>query len=130
MLPSGTRSGSGQRLTGEELAAWRGMLRVSVRLRRELDRRLSERHGITIADYDPAWPARFESERVRIEAALGDLPIRIEHIGSTAVPGLAAKPIVDILVTVDHRLDVLTVELGAFEFRQPSLQIPVLVVEL
>jgi len=52
MLPSGTRSGSGQRLTGEELAAWRGMLRVSVRLRRELDRRLSERHGITIADYD------------------------------------------------------------------------------
>jgi len=61
-----------------------------------------EQVAITIADYDPAWPARFESERVRIEAELGDLPIRIEHIGSTAVPGLAAKPIVDILVTVDN----------------------------
>jgi GrpB-like predicted nucleotidyltransferase (UPF0157 family) len=55
---------------------------------------------ITIADYDPAWPARFERERVRIEQALGPVAKRIEHIGSTSVPGLAAKPIVDVLVTV------------------------------
>jgi GrpB-like predicted nucleotidyltransferase (UPF0157 family) len=56
--------------------------------------------AITIADYDPAWPTRFGTERARIAQALGDGAIRIEHIGSTAVPGLAAKPIVDILVTV------------------------------
>jgi GrpB-like predicted nucleotidyltransferase (UPF0157 family) len=55
--------------------------------------------SITIADYDPAWPARFKRERARIEDALGGVAVRIEHIGSTAVPGLAAKPIVDILVT-------------------------------
>jgi DNA-binding MarR family transcriptional regulator len=52
MIPPGTRSGPGRRLTGAELAAWRGMLRVSVRVRRELDRRLRERHEISIADYD------------------------------------------------------------------------------
>jgi GrpB-like predicted nucleotidyltransferase (UPF0157 family) len=56
--------------------------------------------AITIADYNPAWPARYERERARIAQALGDSAVRIEHIGSTAVPGLAAKPIVDILVTV------------------------------
>jgi GrpB-like predicted nucleotidyltransferase (UPF0157 family) len=51
-------------------------------------------------DWDPAWPARFEHERARICHALGGLALRVEHIGSTSVPGLAAKPIVDILVTV------------------------------
>jgi GrpB-like predicted nucleotidyltransferase (UPF0157 family) len=59
-----------------------------------------ERRQIVIADYDPAWPVRFEAERERIAGALGDAALRIEHIGSTAVPGLAAKPIVDVLVTV------------------------------
>src|SRR4051794_33833860 len=58
--------------------------------------------SINIADYDTAWPVRFERERARIEKAPGDLVLRIEPIGSTAVPGLAAKPIVDILVTVDN----------------------------
>ena len=57
-----------------------------------------ERREIVIAEPDPAWPARFEAERARIERALG--PVRVQHIGSTAVPGLAAKPIVDILVAV------------------------------
>jgi DNA-binding MarR family transcriptional regulator len=46
------RSRSGQRLTDAELAAWRGLLRVGVRLRRELGSRLQERHGVTMADYD------------------------------------------------------------------------------
>jgi GrpB-like predicted nucleotidyltransferase (UPF0157 family) len=62
-----------------------------------------ERYGggaIAVVDYDPAWPARFEAERAAIAAALGDLARRIEHIGSTAVPGLAAKPIIDLLVEV------------------------------
>jgi GrpB-like predicted nucleotidyltransferase (UPF0157 family) len=63
-----------------------------------------ERRAIVIADPDPAWPRRFEAERERLLAALGDRALRIEHIGSTAVPGLAAKPIVDILVEV-VRLD-------------------------
>src|SRR5829696_5784114 len=59
-----------------------------------------ERRRVVIADYDPAWPQRFEVERERIAAALGDRALRIEHIGSTSVPGLAAKPIVDMLVEV------------------------------
>jgi GrpB-like predicted nucleotidyltransferase (UPF0157 family) len=59
-----------------------------------------ERRRIVIADYDPAWPRRFAVERDRIAAALGERALRIEHVGSTAVEGLAAKPIVDILVEV------------------------------
>jgi GrpB-like predicted nucleotidyltransferase (UPF0157 family) len=59
-----------------------------------------ERREIVLAPSDPAWPARFRSERSRIEAALGPEALHIEHIGSTAVPGLAAKPIVDLLLAV------------------------------
>jgi GrpB-like predicted nucleotidyltransferase (UPF0157 family) len=62
-----------------------------------------ERYGggpIVIADYDPAWPTMFETERGRIERALGSTVTAIEHVGSTAVPGLAAKPIIDILAGV------------------------------
>ena len=55
---------------------------------------------VTLTAWDPAWPARFERERDRIRRALGDVARRVEHIGSTSVAGLAAKPIVDILVTV------------------------------
>jgi len=49
-----------------------------------------------VVDYDPAWPAIFESLRARIASALGSLALRVEHVGSTSVPGLAAKPIIDI----------------------------------
>jgi GrpB-like predicted nucleotidyltransferase (UPF0157 family) len=59
-----------------------------------------ERRAIVIADYDPDWPARFSAQRDRVQRALGPLTMRIEHIGSTAVPGLAAKPVIDMLVTV------------------------------
>jgi GrpB-like predicted nucleotidyltransferase (UPF0157 family) len=60
-----------------------------------------ERHDpIEVVEYDPAWPGRFEAWRVRISGALERLEPRIEHIGSTAVPGLPAKPIIDISVTV------------------------------
>jgi GrpB-like predicted nucleotidyltransferase (UPF0157 family) len=55
---------------------------------------------VRLAEWDPAWSARFERERDRIRQALGAVARRVEHIGSTSVAGLAAKPIVDILVTV------------------------------
>src|SRR5215470_16516872 len=55
-----------------------------------------------ILPYDPAWPTAFAAERDRIRDALGDLAIRIDHNGSTAVPGLAAKPIIDIQVAVER----------------------------
>lgn len=51
---------------------------------------------VIIEDYDPRWPKEFEILRSRIDAVLGPLAAAIEHIGSTAVPGLAAKPIIDI----------------------------------
>jgi GrpB-like predicted nucleotidyltransferase (UPF0157 family) len=60
-----------------------------------------EERVIEIVDYRPAWAERFEGERTRIDAALGSIARSIEHVGSTAVPGLGAKPIVDIMVTVD-----------------------------
>jgi len=71
---------------------------------RELDEALiggRERREIKIVDYDPSWPALFEAEHARVRGALGSRAIRIEHIGSTAVPALAAKPIIDLLVTVE-----------------------------
>ena len=55
---------------------------------------------IELADYDPSWPELFAREARRITVALGERARRIEHVGSTAVPGLAAKPIVDILLVV------------------------------
>ncbi len=58
-----------------------------------------------IAEPDPGWPRRFAAERDRIAAALGASALQIEHIGSTAVPGLAAKPIVDVLLVVERADD-------------------------
>lgn len=55
----------------------------------------------SIVDYDPAWPSNFQAEAERIGWELGELALRIEHVGSTSVPGLAAKPIVDIQISVD-----------------------------
>jgi GrpB-like predicted nucleotidyltransferase (UPF0157 family) len=55
---------------------------------------------ITVVPYDAAWPARFRIESQLIQIALNDLNPQIEHIGSTSVAGLAAKPIIDILVGV------------------------------
>ena len=59
-----------------------------------------EKRPVVLVEYDRGWPGRFERERRRIQNALGEAVTRIEHIGSTAVPGLAAKPIVDVLVTL------------------------------
>ena len=59
-----------------------------------------EKREIVVVDYDPSWPNHFEVHRGRIAAALGPAALRIEHIGSTAVPGLAAKPIIDVQLSV------------------------------
>ena len=55
---------------------------------------------IVIADYDPVWPYVFRREAERISGALGSKAIRIEHAGSTSVPALAAKPVIDIVLAV------------------------------
>lgn len=57
-----------------------------------------KRARIVVADHDPGWAAVFAAERDRVAAAVGDAAAGIEHIGSTAVPGLPAKPIIDIVV--------------------------------
>ena len=60
---------------------------------------------ITLVDYDPAWPALFEREDRRIRAALGDTVLQLEHTGSTSVPGLAAKPCIDMTMVVPDSSD-------------------------
>lgn len=64
-----------------------------------------EKRKVVLAEYNPEWRVRFEVERRRIVTTLGSRVKQIEHVGSTAVPGLAAKPIVDIVVSVDDPLD-------------------------
>jgi GrpB-like predicted nucleotidyltransferase (UPF0157 family) len=60
-----------------------------------------EKRAIVIEEYDPAWPARFEQAKASLADALGPRALRIEHFGSTSVPGLAAKGIIDVLVEVE-----------------------------
>jgi GrpB-like predicted nucleotidyltransferase (UPF0157 family) len=55
---------------------------------------------IHLADYDPAWPALYAREADRVRGALGERVLLLEHVGSTSVPDLAAKPIVDMLLVV------------------------------
>lgn len=52
---------------------------------------------IELVPYDPVWPSAFAREAARLKDALGDVLQRLEHIGSTAIPGLTAKPVIDIL---------------------------------
>ena len=79
---------------------------------------MSENDVHEIVPYDPAWPDAFLAERERIAAELGDLAIRIDHHGSTAVPGLAAKPVIDIQVSVRslQPLDAYATRLGAIGY--------------
>lgn len=53
---------------------------------------------VTLSEYDPQWPEHFRVEEVRLRAALGDRLLSVEHIGSTSVPGMIAKPMIDMLV--------------------------------
>ena len=69
---------------------------------------------LEIVAYDANWPRLFAVERERIAAVLGDLALRIDHNGSTSVPGLAAKPIIDIQVSVArlHPIDAYSPQLA------------------
>lgn len=61
--------------------------------------------AIAPVDYDPSWPAAFTAFEARIRAALGDLALGVEHVGSTSVPGMPAKPVIDIDLTVADSSD-------------------------
>lgn len=62
---------------------------------------------VQVVSHDPSWPAEFMAEAARIRLAVGDLAVAVHHIGSTAIPGIVAKPIIDILLEVRdiQRLD-------------------------
>ncbi|MCW2904763.1 MAG: hypothetical protein JWO67_7028 [Streptosporangiaceae bacterium] len=60
---------------------------------------------IVLVEYDPEWPRLFTREADRIRGVIGDRALRVEHVGSTSVPGLAAKPIIDILLVVPDSAD-------------------------
>jgi GrpB-like predicted nucleotidyltransferase (UPF0157 family) len=60
---------------------------------------------VVLVEYDPIWPERFTHEAERIRAALGGRALRVEHVGSTAVPGLLAKPVIDIVLEVADSAD-------------------------
>ena len=60
---------------------------------------------IKVVAHDPAWRGEFEAEARRITRALGDLVVRLHHIGSTAIPGIFAKPIIDFLMEVEDIVD-------------------------
>ena len=62
--------------------------------------KMKNNDAVLIEDYDPAWPNVFSKLAARAMAALGSLAVGVEHIGSTAVPGLAAKPIIDLDVVI------------------------------
>jgi GrpB-like predicted nucleotidyltransferase (UPF0157 family) len=92
--------------TAEDDPAQQSLFEALTRLARIHGGRARERTGegrtraYSIAPYDPNWFARFEVEADRVRSALGDGVVRVEHVGSTAVPGLAAKPTIDILVSL------------------------------
>jgi GrpB-like predicted nucleotidyltransferase (UPF0157 family) len=60
---------------------------------------------VELAEYDPGWPGWYEQEAGKIRSALGGQVLLLEHVGSTAVPGLAAKPVIDILLVVAEPAD-------------------------
>ena len=60
---------------------------------------------ITLVESDPNWPVLFDREAVRVRGALGQAVVQLEHVGSTSVPGLVAKPIIDILLVVRDSAD-------------------------
>ena len=57
-------------------------------------------HTLEVVAYDSRWPTAFEAEAARLHAALGLLAVRVDHHGSTSIPGLAAKPVIDIQISV------------------------------
>ena len=76
---------------------------------------------IQLAESDPGWPTAYEREAARIRSILGDRVVLLEHVGSTSVPGLAAKPIIDIVLAVADSADepsyVRDLEAGGYRLR-------------
>ena len=64
-----------------------------------------EKREIVVVDYDPLWPEKFQKHAGLIAQALGAKALCVEHVGSTSVPGLAAKPIIDIVIVVENSAD-------------------------
>lgn len=60
---------------------------------------------ITFVEHDPQWPDLFEQAATRIRQSLGTSAVRVEHVGSTSVPGLVAKPVIDVVLEVDDSAD-------------------------
>ena len=80
---------------------------------------------LELVSYNSAWPAEFEAEAVRLGRALGAIALRIDHHGSTSIPGLAAKPIIDIQVSVEalqpiERYGEPLQAIGYFHLRHPD----------
>jgi GrpB-like predicted nucleotidyltransferase (UPF0157 family) len=67
--------------------------------------RRPHRARIELVEYDPEWPGLFQHEEAQIRQALGQAALLVEHVGSTSVPGLAAKPIIDIILAVADTRD-------------------------
>jgi len=61
---------------------------------------LRQYRELQVVDYDSGWPAEFDALASRVRACLGEMALRVEHVGSTSVPGLAAKPVIDMDVVV------------------------------
>ena len=77
---------------------------------------------ISIAPYDPSWPAAFQAESLRIREALGEIALRVDHVGSTSIPGLGAKPVIDIQISVRelHPLDPYRDRLATLGYRHAA----------
>jgi len=81
---------------------------------------------IYLAPYDPSWPAQFEAEAAKVRAALGEGAQVLEHVGSTSIPGLSAKPIIDMLLAVadssdeDAYVPALTAQGYRLHLREPN----------
>lgn len=86
-----------------------------------------DRTRVIVVPYDPAWPTLFAEEAARLRAALDDGILAIEHVGSTSVPGLAAKPILDLMIGVESlaAAEALLPELRELEYEhKPDPEIP------
>jgi len=60
---------------------------------------------VHLAPYDPSWPQQYEAEAAKIRGALGERALVLEHVGSTSIPGIPAKPVLDILLAVADSAD-------------------------
>jgi GrpB-like predicted nucleotidyltransferase (UPF0157 family) len=95
--PESTKNSTGRTATNEEY-----LLAVTVGEREPLN------GSIYLAPYDPGWTAQFSQQADRIRAALAEKVLRLEHVGSTAVLGLSAKPIIDMVLAVANSADELS----------------------